>query len=162
MSEQENLNSFNPSALPMPATSTESGALVAEMLSGEDVGLIIVDPIQKTITQYPKGAITREATITKESLPHILSNFVIDMLEGELVLEDAMKKIAAKDANNECVYFCNDKLEGRVQSCTSNVVYGTPILKPQLLLSCLPGAEVGTIQTVFGARLMPRPQASAS
>ena len=101
--------------LALPSTDAQLGQLIGELAS-ENPRAIIIDFFQATIVVHPSG-VGGKPQLTEDSIPYLLSNFHIEMLDINPVNVKNASDILKKEYNSCVIVFHvqHQKLEYELQ-----------------------------------------------
>lgn len=100
---QSNIKDTVSRTYPLPSNPAQIGQLIGE-LSAEDPRAIIIDYFQAVIVFHPR-AVGGKPELTEQSIPYLLSNYDIEMSEGEFDLSEIDSAMRSK--YSQCVLALN-------------------------------------------------------
>lgn len=103
MNEKNPLDNIKPKMIALPSTDAQLGQLIGELAS-ENPRAIIIDFFQATIVVHPSG-VGGKPKLTEESIPYLLSNFHIEMLDKDPVSLKIASDILKKEYNSCSIVF---------------------------------------------------------
>lgn len=146
----EDLNSFNPTVIPMPEIPQALGELVAQLIL-DNPDAIVIDRLSGTVITYPEGVADRESVEENLSITSLLSRYEVNMLETEIESWHKLMSVGNPDEHVALFAYPNTVKE---DECPKSLkLMETKVLSPGFLILCSRTASNPSSYLLTGATL---------
>lgn len=136
---EEDLNSINVRAVPLPDVPQAVGELVTELLTSEEPDAIVIDRSGRQVLVYPSGSASDRPSLGPSSVTSLLSEYAVHMVDGDDT--DLNTLLSSESRDTHVALFCHPSKKGDV-SCYIKKhshpipVHETKVVSKDFLLLC--------------------------
>ncbi len=146
----EDLNSINPTVLPLPEIPQALGELVAQIIV-DSPDAIVIDRLSNTVIVYPEGLSDRSNSSENLSITSLLSRYAVNILDGEI--DTWHRLLAEQDEDSHLALFAYPNTIKEEEWKTSLKLIETKVLSPGFLILCCRDKSNQSNYTLTGAKL---------